>query len=95
MHARTPLTWDRVAVVRDSVAVGLVTVFLGGVVWLSFGQSVAFAQADSTHYQTLQLGERSRGMAAAYTGFAGDGAAIWFNPAGLPLLEAKLLHSGP
>ena len=24
-------------------------------------------RADSTHYQTLQLGERSRGMAAAYT----------------------------
>jgi hypothetical protein len=48
--------------------------------------------ADSTHYQTLQLGERSRGMAAAYTGFAADGAAIWFNPAGLPFLEPKLLQ---
>lgn len=31
-------------------------------------------------------------MAGAYTGFAADGAAIWFNPAGLPLLEAKLLQ---
>jgi long-subunit fatty acid transport protein len=50
------------------------------------------ARADSTHYQTLQLGERSRGMAAAYTAFAADGAAIWFNPAGLPLLEPKLLQ---
>lgn len=50
------------------------------------------AQADSTHYQTLQLGERSRGMAGAYTGFAADGAAIWFNPAGLPLLEPRLLQ---
>ncbi len=50
------------------------------------------AQADSTHYQTLQLGERSRGMAAAFTAFAADGAAIWFNPAGLPLLEPKLLQ---
>jgi hypothetical protein len=52
----------------------------------------ADAQGDSTHYQTLQLGERSRGMAAAYTAFAADGAAIWFNPAGLPLLEPKLLQ---
>lgn len=52
----------------------------------------AAAQGDSTHYQTLQLGERSRGMAAAYTAFAADGAAIWFNPAGLPLLEPKLLQ---
>jgi long-subunit fatty acid transport protein len=50
------------------------------------------AHADSTHYQTLQLGERSRGMAAAYTAFAADGAAIWYNPAGLPLLEARLLQ---
>jgi hypothetical protein len=50
------------------------------------------ASADSTHYQTLQLGERSRGMAAAYTGFAADGAAIWFNPGGLPFLEPKLLQ---
>lgn len=49
-------------------------------------------RADSTHYQTLQLGERSRGMAAAYTAFAADGAAIWYNPAGLPLLEPKLLQ---
>ena len=48
--------------------------------------------ADSTHYQTLQLGERSRGMAAAFTAFAADGAAIWFNPAGLPFLEPKLLQ---
>ncbi len=64
-------------------------------VWLvqsSLGVSAAEAQGDSTHYQTLQLGERSRGMAAAYTGFAADGAAIWFNPAGLPLLEPKLLQ---
>jgi hypothetical protein len=52
----------------------------------------SFATADATHYQTLQLGERSRGMAAAYTAFAADGAAIWYNPAGLPLLEAKLLQ---
>jgi hypothetical protein len=52
----------------------------------------AGAQGDSTHYQTLQLGERSRGMAAAYTAFAADGAAIWYNPAGLPLLEPKLLQ---
>ena len=50
------------------------------------------ASADNTHYQTLQLGERSRGMAAAYTGFAADGAAIWFNPGGLPFLEPKLLQ---
>jgi hypothetical protein len=50
------------------------------------------ASADSSHYQTLQLGERSRGMAAAFTGFAADGAAIWFNPAGLPFLEPRLLQ---
>jgi hypothetical protein len=50
------------------------------------------ATADATHYQTLQLGERSRGMAAAYTAYAADGAAIWYNPAALPLLEAKLLQ---
>jgi hypothetical protein len=31
-------------------------------------------------------------MAAAYTGFAADGAAIWFNPAGLPYLEPRLLQ---
>ena len=54
--------------------------------------ALANAQGDATHYQTLQLGERSRGMAGAYTGFAADGAAIWFNPAGLPLLEPKLLQ---
>lgn len=53
---------------------------------------VGKAQGDSSHYQTLQLGERSRGMGAAYTGFAADGAAIWYNPAGLPLLEPKLLQ---
>ncbi len=67
----------------------------------SLGSAAAFvlllacpnlANADATHYQTLQLGERSRGMAAAYTAFAADGAAIWYNPAGLPLLEAKLLQ---
>ena len=52
----------------------------------------AKAQADNTHYQTLQLGERSRGMAGAYTAYAADGAAIWFNPAGLPLLEPRLLQ---
>lgn len=52
----------------------------------------AAGQADGTHYQTLQLGERSRGMAGAYTAYAADGAAIWFNPAGLPLLEPKLLQ---
>jgi hypothetical protein len=31
-------------------------------------------------------------MAGAFTAYAADGAAIWFNPAGLPLLEAKLLQ---
>jgi len=31
-------------------------------------------------------------MAAAFTGFAADGAAIWFNPAGLPFLEPRLLQ---
>ena len=31
-------------------------------------------------------------MAAAYTAFAADGAAIWYNPAGLPLLEPRLLQ---
>ncbi len=59
---------------------------------LTLGLRAPAASADSTHYQTLQLGERSRGMAAAYTGFAADGAAIWFNPAGLPYLEPKLLQ---
>jgi hypothetical protein len=53
--------------------------FIVGSVLLAF--AVSDASADATHYQTLQLGERSRGMAAAYTGFAADGAAIWFNPA--------------
>jgi long-subunit fatty acid transport protein len=50
------------------------------------------AFADATHYQTLQLGERSRGMAAAYTGFAADAAAIWFNPAGLPFNDPRALQ---
>ena len=31
-------------------------------------------------------------MAAAYTAYAADGAAIWYNPAGLPLLEPRLLQ---
>ena len=31
-------------------------------------------------------------MAGAFTAFAADGAAIWYNPAGLPFLEAKLLQ---
>ncbi len=76
---------------------------MGGGTWRGLGIAAAatclavgvcprFAGADSTHYQTLQLGERSRGMAAAYTGFAADGAAIWYNPAGLPLLEPRLLQ---
>ncbi|MFW2390719.1 MAG: hypothetical protein ACN4G0_20460 [Polyangiales bacterium] len=65
---------------------------LVGAIVTSFGSDSAQAQADSTHYQTLQLGERSRGMAGAFTAFAADGAAIWFNPAGLPLLEPKLLQ---
>ena len=54
--------------------------------------TVSDAFADATHYQTLQLGERSRGMAAAYTGFAADAAAIWFNPAGLPFNDPRLLQ---
>ncbi len=58
----------------------------------SLAPAYAKAQGDSSHYQTLQLGERSRGMAAAFTGFAADGAAIWFNPGGLPLLEPRLLQ---
>ncbi len=70
--------------------------FAGVIVSLAFAIALAgvprTAVADATHYQTLQLGERSRGMAAAYTAFAADGAAIWYNPAGLPLLEAKLLQ---
>ncbi|MGD8605868.1 MAG: hypothetical protein PVH21_01150 [Myxococcales bacterium] len=62
------------------------------IIWAAAALPARDAQADSTHYQTLQLGERSRGMAAAYTAFAADGAAIWYNPAGLPLLEPKLLQ---
>jgi hypothetical protein len=77
---------------RGSIAVRLAAVSLVAMLGLIVGRTTALAQADSTHYQTLQLGERSRGMAAAYTGFAADGAAIWFNPAGLPLLEPKLLQ---
>ena len=65
---------------------------LTGLVALLFAPGHGEAQGDSSHYQTLQLGERSRGMGAAYTGFAADGAAIWYNPAGLPLLEPKLLQ---
>jgi long-subunit fatty acid transport protein len=61
-----------------------------GAALLAFSVSDAFA--DATHYQTLQLGERSRGMAAAYTGFAADAAAIWFNPAGLPFNDPRLLQ---
>jgi len=68
---------------------GRLMVFVTCCTTVSFAPS---ARADSTHYQTLQLGDRSRGMAAAYTAFAADGAAIWFNPAGLPLLEARLLQ---
>lgn len=64
--------------------------FIVGAALLAF--SVSDALADATHYQTLQLGERSRGMASAYTGFAADGAAIWFNPAGLPFNDARLLQ---
>jgi long-subunit fatty acid transport protein len=64
--------------------------FIVGAALLAFSVSDAFA--DATHYQTLQLGERSRGMAAAYTGFAADAAAIWFNPAGLPFNDPRLLQ---
>jgi len=71
-----------------AVRLGLLAAFFAPVLCPSSGS----AQADSTHYQTLQLGERSRGMAGAYTAYAADGAAIWFNPAGLPLLEARLLQ---
>ena len=75
-------------------AIVLVTVGRGGIIVGAalFAFSVSDAFADATHYQTLQLGERSRGMAAAYTGFAADGAAIWFNPAGLPFNDARLLQ---
>lgn len=77
---------------RGIVAKALRLASLVGFVALLLLPQLARGQGDSTHYQTLQLGERSRGMAAAYTGFAADGAAIWFNPAGLPLLEPKLLQ---
>jgi hypothetical protein len=86
------ILWARVRGMRGGVAtsvlLGLLAAFFAPLV----GPSSAGAQADSTHYQTLQLGERSRGMAGAFTAFAADGAAIWFNPAGLPLLEPKLLQ---
>lgn len=72
--------------------VGSHLVWAGGAAILALLACPNPATADATHYQTLQLGERSRGMAAAYTAFAADGAAIWYNPAGLPLLEAKLLQ---
>jgi len=74
--------------VVTAVSLGLLGAFLA----LCLAPPSANAQADSTHYQTLQLGERSRGMAGAYTAYAADGAAIWFNPAGLPLLEPRLLQ---
>ena len=74
------------------LARGLRLVTLAGFVALALISESAKAQGDSSHYQTLQLGERSRGMAGAFTGFAADGAAIWFNPAGLPLLEPRLLQ---
>jgi hypothetical protein len=74
--------------VATSVCLGLLAAFFAPLL----SPDSADAQADSTHYQTLQLGERSRGMAGAFTAFAADGAAIWFNPAGLPLLEPKLLQ---
>ena len=74
--------------VVTSVCLGLLAAFFAPLL----SPDSAGAQADSTHYQTLQLGERSRGMAGAFTAFAADGAAIWFNPAGLPLLEPKLLQ---
>lgn len=62
--------------------------------WALLGVMVcsSLAKADATHYQMLQLGERSRGMGAAYTAFAADGAAIWFNPAGLPLRDPRPLR---
>lgn len=63
-----------------------------GLVFSSLLASPAATRADATHYQTLQLGERSRGMAGAFTAYAVDGAAIWYNPAGLPFLEPKLLQ---
>jgi hypothetical protein len=84
--------WDIVRAMRGgvvtTVCLGLLAAFFAPLV----SPHSAEAQADGTHYQTLQLGERSRGMAGAYTGFAADGAAIWFNPAGLPLLEPRLLQ---
>lgn len=48
--------------------------------------------ADATHYQTLQLGNRSRGMASAFTGVAADASAIYFNPGGLATTENRTLQ---
>ena len=51
---------------------------------LALGAQQSPVRADATHYQTLQLGERSRGMAAAFTAFATDGAAIHLHKTGVP-----------
>ncbi len=83
---------DRVRDMRGDFVTAARLALLGAFLAPLLNPSSGSAQADSTHYQTLQLGERSRGMAGAYTAYAADGAAIWFNPAGLPLLEPKLLQ---
>ena len=92
LMATAVVPWAKVGDMRGDVVaavrLGLLAAFFAPLLY----PHTAKAQADATHYQTLQLGERSRGMAAAYTAYAADGSAIWFNPAGLPLLEPKLLQ---
>ena len=68
----------------------------------STGQRVSDSRASAhaeRHAERRAVGldcgpcdERCRGTATAYTGFAVDGVALWLNPAGLPLLEPKLLQ---
>ena len=73
LMATAAVPWAKVRDMRGNVVaavrLGLLAAFFAPLLH----PHTANAQADGTHYQTLQLGERSRGMAAAYTAYAADG----------------------
>jgi len=51
------------------------------------------AHADPTNYQRYVIGERSLGMAGAYTAAADDSMAIYYNPGALPFADAAAVSA--
>ena len=50
---------------------------------LLFLMTKAFSMLESYNSYQFIIGERSAGMARAYTSISDDPTAIWYNPAGL------------